>query len=338
MTRMHARGAFALALMLLAPVGAVAQDAEPEAGDAVETDAADPSAADADGEAGEGTADEAADEADPEPEAAPTEGAGAAEAPTEATTPEPADEPVESGSSLDAVTAPSTDPTSNATPPEYKPPTRATPAVIADLSRANGANRWRSADIEPNRRELRLFVGSNVQSPTDSGLDALLTEEERFRSGRVGLEYAFGNGLALGANYAWGGDESTIFGDVGTELDVQGADIFVRYTYELVPWFRPYAQAEIGFRSAELKLTPDGETVADDAIALAYGGFGGFEVRYPARNVSIALFNEHGYQGTTDLTFDDARWSDSDAEPLDLGSVGFSGYTWRMGIRLGVAF
>jgi len=323
-------------MMLLVPVGAVAQDADAEtdapAESAVPAETADAAADDeavaADSDADAEAADDAGQGEDAAADAA-AETAPAAEADTMSD-----DEDID----FDAVTEPSPCAATNATPPEYKPPTRATSDVVANLSRANGTNRWSSRDVEPNRRELRFFVGSNVQSTNDDGLDAVLFEQGRFTSGRVGLEAALGGGLAIGANYAWGSDSSTIFDEIGTELDIQGADVFARYTFEPLPWLRPYLQAEVGFRAAELTLNADDTDLADDAIGFTYGGFGGFEIRYPARNVSIALFNEHGYQGTTPFSFDSARWSDSDAATVDLGDLEFAGYTWRMGVRFGVAF
>lgn len=371
MNCMHKRSAFALMLMLVVPLAGHAQDDEgigaeaavlPESDELGETVPVEPPASDDDASVDEPSSDEEpadeapADEA-PADESTPVAGPSTDEPPAGAATEaaagavDSAEEVDSSGAAnrvssdglpaahdFDAVIEPGPAPGANATKPSYEPPADGLDRRVADLSRANGTNRWNAFDVEPNRREIRLHLGSNNQQPADNGLDAFLFDEGRFISGRFGVEAALGNGIAVGATWAWGRDGEYIFGEVDTEFEVRGGDAFARYTFEPLALVRPYVQAEVGVRSVRVRIDADDASLADEAMGFAWGAFGGVELRYPTRNLSFALYNEHGYQGTTTLAFDEARWSDSDAASVDLGDLALSGYTWRMGVRVGVAF
>jgi hypothetical protein len=192
---------------------------------------------------------------------------------------------------------------------------------------------------EANQPEVRVELGSRTVVTDEVGFD-LLGDDRDVSMVDLALSGRVFEGLSVGARYVGTertGDAAALY-DISVKLD--GADLFARYTLDIIPWVAPYAELGLGLRVGDLDASSTSGSLADTAMAPAFDGALGVQVAYPIHRVSIGLFTDHGYQYTGELKFDEVelRADNSDAAPIDLGGLEVSGYRWRVGALLAVRF
>lgn len=280
----------------------------------------------------EGSAQPAPEPVQAEPAEAPT-ASEPAPAPSE---PEPAADPAPDA----AEPAPATnwvpaDPPS-AEPASTEPAPTGGWSPYAGVRSGRGSRDGLSPLERTNRNELGVFAGRQDVRVAKEDRHVLGYEDESAIMGAsLGLRYR--NAMGLGAELAYVAWSTSDAADV-VSLAADGFDASVRYAWDPIGVVSLYGQAGAGGRWVDLELDEGSAVMSDSAATWSAHAALGFSVRYAGSRGFVELYNDHGYEAHGDLVFDNARFDESEARPVDLGSVSLGGYRMRWGFSGGVAW
>ena len=126
-------------------------------------------------------------------------------------------------------------------------------------------------------QELRLeLAGSNAYHYDDSY--DVFSPTDRAGYGNYALGVRILDHLGLLAEYTFGSETETLFGDMDSDFTIHALQLGVEGSYDVFSFLRPIARAELGFMWGDIDLDVGNTMYDDTAFGLSLTLLGGLDV------------------------------------------------------------
>lgn len=205
--------------------------------------------------------------------------------------------------------------------------------------------------------EYTYSIAAETGMVEQADVDWNATDWQR-NTGGFRLGYQLTNNVDLLTSVHWGqqnsGSNDYYYDDYGYGEDYEssgltGYDVAIsetlmhigpKFSWNLKPWFAPYATAQGMLVHNRLQMSDDGvfdedSTTLVDATAVAFGATGAlgleFRTRPIAKNMQLFVYGEGGATGATALQFS-LNGAGADEGDVNIGDLGYGGSYLRFGL------
>ena len=190
---------------------------------------------------------------------------------------------------------------------------------------------------QPGVQAMSLQTGGTLFAPTSEASSQFGDVDGLWNQVFVSLHFVVHDHVAVGVGYA-NGTQYTPDAFLDGSLVVNTLWLSGRALYEVLPFLTLFAEQDLGLDHARVRYSLSEGRLRDSAWSpVTYTSLGA-DISLHLGAYRVGFVTQHGYRWTHGWAMDNARFANSDARPLDLGTLRARGYQGRFGISLGVVF